>query len=274
MRELGYLEGKNFIFEFRISEGKTERLPGLAAELARAKCDVIVAAGPEAVIRAAQQAAGVIPVVMVAIDFDPVATGYIKSLRRPGVNTTGLHLQQIELTAKRMELLKELFPKARRIAVLSETTTTDQLAAARRAAQTLGIAVQPMELRDPPYNYAAIFETMKKGKPDAVLVMQAGVFFRDRTELANQSLKHKLPGAYGQSEFAEAGGLFSYGANISDIFLRVADYVDRILKGSAVAVMPVEQPTKFEVVINLKTAKALGIKVPQTILLRADRVIE
>ena len=187
---------------------------------------------------------------------------------------TGVSFQQIELTAKRMGLLKDLLPKARRIAVLSHSIVKDQLAAARTAARTLGLELQPIEVNNQPNSYTDIFQQFMKTKPDAVFVLMAGVFFTARAELASLSLKYKRPGMYGLTEFPEAGGLISYGANISDLFRVAAGYVDRILKGNKAAEMPVEQPTKFELVVNRKTATTMGITIPQSILVRADRMIE
>ena len=274
LREHGYTEGRNLVFEFRNAEGHFERLPALAAELVRTRPDVIVVTGPEVSIRAAKEAAGAISVVMIAIDFDPVATGLIKSLQRPGANMTGLSAQQIELTTKRLELIKETLPRAQRIAVLSNLSTIDQLAAIRHAAPRFGVTIQAVELGIPPHDYAAILKNAKHNGADALFVLSAGIFFRDRAQIAQQSLKQAIPGAYSQREFTEEGGLLAYGVNLSELFGRAADYVDRILKGASPANLPVEQPTKFELVINLKTAKSLGIEVPQSILLRADRLIE
>jgi len=274
LRELGYTEGRNLVLEFRNAQGRFERLHALAVELINARCDVIVATGPEVSIRAAKEAAGMIPVVMIAIDFDPVSTGLIKSLKRPGVNMTGLSAQQIDLIAKRLEMMKEMLPRTQRIAVVSNASTTDQLAMVQRVAPSFGIAIQAAELGNPPHDYAAILRTVKHNGADAVLVLSAGVFFRDRAQIVEQSLKQAIPTSYAQREYAEEGGLITYGVNLRELFAHAADYVDRILKGAVAAELPVEQPTKFELVINLKTAKALGITIPHSVLARVDEVIQ
>jgi putative ABC transport system substrate-binding protein len=274
LAELGYVQGKNFIREFRTAEGRYEKLPLLVAELVNAKCDVILASGPEVTIRAAHDGAGTIPVVMVAIDFDPVAAGLIKGLQRPGVNLTGVSFQAIELTAKRVELLRELLPRMRRIGVLSHATTRDQLAAVESTARAMKLEIKTIEAGNPPYDHDATFHQFKRSGVDAVFVLMAGTFFPDLPVLAEQSIKHRLPAIFGLSEYVAAGGLISYGANISDLFGLGAAYVDRILKGGKAADMPVEQPTRYVLAINLKTAKALGIKIPQSIMVHADKVIE
>jgi putative ABC transport system substrate-binding protein len=273
LAELGWVEGKTMAFEFRNAAGLFEKLLSLARELARTSPDVIVVTGPEVSIRAAKQAAGAIPVVMIAIDFDPVAAGLIRSLNRPGTNLTGLSAQQIDLAVKRFEMLREMLPALKRIAVLSNETTGTQLAAVTRAAFDAGVVLDVIELGDPPHDYGRLFQGARRSGADALLVLSAGVFFRDRREIVEHSIRQGFPAAYSQSEFAEAGGLLTYGADLPLLFRRAADYADRILKGTAPAELPAEQASKFDLVINARTAQLLKLTVPQALLLRADRVI-
>jgi putative ABC transport system substrate-binding protein len=273
LRRLGYIQGQNLALEIRSAEGKLERLPALAAELVRAGVDVIIAGGTEASVRAARQATTKIPVVVVAIDYDPVAHGYGSSLSRPGGNVTGVFLQQIELTAKRMELLREAFPQLARVAILWDPSATDQFKAADSAARSFGIRVQSLEIPNPG-ELPGAFAIAVKERADAVFVVTTSVFFRERAQLARLAVQRRLPAVYALREFAEAGGLMSYGTDLPDMFRRAAVYVDRIFKGAKPGDLPMEQPTKFELVINLKTAKALGLTIPPSLLARADQVIE
>ncbi len=274
LRDLGYVEGQNLIIEFRTGEGKAERYPALAAELVQRHIDVLVASGPEAVLGAARDATRTTPIVMVAIDYDPVARGYIVGLPRPGGNITGLFFQQLELTGKRLELLKETLAQLTRVAVLWDAFSADQLPAAEAAARELGVHLQPVELRQPPYDYASAFSAVAEPRAKALLPLMSPVFFRERGRLLELVRTHRLPAIFGQREFADAGGLMAYGVSFNEMFRRAADYADRILKGANPADLPVEQPTKFELVINLKTAKALGLTIPQSVLIRADQIIQ
>jgi putative tryptophan/tyrosine transport system substrate-binding protein len=274
LRDLGYVEGQNLIIEFRTGEGQAERYPALAAELVDLHVDVLLVSGPEAPLRAARDATRTIPIVMVAIDYDPVARGYIAGLPRPGGNITGLFFQQLELTGKRLELLKDVLPQLTRVAVLWDTFSADQLPAAEAAAREFGVHLQPVELRQPPYDYASALRTAVEGRAEAVLPLMSSVFFRERVPLLERLDTHRLPAIFGQREFVEAGGLMAYGASFDVMFRRAADYADRILRGTKPNDLPVEQPTKFELVINLKTAKALGITMPPSLLLLADEVIQ
>lgn len=274
LTELGYVEKKNLAFEFRNAGGRFELLPGLARDLVRTQPDIVVVTGPEASIRAAKQAAGKIPVVMIAIDFDPVAAGLIRTLNRPGTNMTGLSAQQIDLAVKRFEMLRELVPKLKHLAVLSNETTGTQLAAVTRATQAAGTTLEVIELGDPPHDYGALLQSARRNGAEALLALSAGVFFRDRREIVQQSIKNGLPAAYSQSEFAEAGGLLTYGVDLPLLYRRAAEYVDRILKGAAPAELPTEQAAKFDLILNASTAKTLRITIPQSLLIRADRVIE
>jgi putative ABC transport system substrate-binding protein len=273
LRRLGYVDGRNFAVEFRSAEGKVERLPMLAGELVRAGVDVIIAGGPEASARAARQATTTIPVVIVAIDYDPIASGYAASLARPGGNVTGVFLQQIELTAKRMELLREVFPKLARVAVLWDPSEVDQFKAAEAAGRSLGIRVQSLEIRNLD-GLPGAFAMAAKERADAVFVVVTPVFFRERVQLSKLAIESRLPAVYALREFAETGGLMSYGTNLPEMFRRAAVYVDKIFRGAKPGDLPMEQPTTFELVINLKTAKALGLTIPPSLLQRADQVIE
>jgi putative ABC transport system substrate-binding protein len=274
LRELGFAEGRNLVIEFRTAEGRIERLPELADDLARQKCDVFLAPGNEAALAAIKQASRDTPIVMVANDYDPVATGHIASLARPGGRITGVSQLQSELPAKRLELLKELLPKAKRIAVFSDTVTAGQLKAVQAGAKRLGVALQVLEFKRAPYDYESAFAESGRAKAEALLVLVSGFFVPARRQITGLALKHRLPSMFGNFLWADAGGLLSYGPNFSAFYRRAAEQVSMILKGAKPAEMPVEQPTTFELVINLKTAKALGITIPQSIRFRADRVIE
>ena len=274
LRELGFAEGRNLVIEFRGTAGRIERLPELAADLARQNCDVLLAPGTEANLAAIKQASRDTPIVMVAIDYDPVATGHIASLARPGGRITGVSQQQLELPAKRLELLKELLPKAKRIAVFSDTATAGQLKTVQVGAKRLGVALQVLEFTRAPYDYDSAVAEAVRAKAEALLVLTSGNFVPARRQIPELALKHRLPSMFGNAVWADAGGLLSYGPNFSDFYRRAAEQVSKILKGAKPADMPVEQPTTFELVINLKTAKALGITIPQVIRFRADRVIE
>ena len=274
LAELGYVEGKTLNFEFRNAGGKFELLPALARELVATRPDIILVTGPEVSIRAAKQAAGTLPVVMIAIDFDPVATGLVRTLGRPGTNMTGLSAQQIDLTVKRLHLLKEMLPNLSRVTVLSNASTGTQLAAVTSAAGKIGVTLDIVELGDPPHDYDGILTSARQSRADALFVLSAGAFFRDRAQIAQLALKHALPSTASQGEFADAGGLLAYGVDLPQLFRRAAEYLDRILKGAAPAELPVEQASKFEMVITAKTAKALRISIPQSLLARADRLVE
>ena len=274
MAELGYVEGKNASIEFRSAEGKPERFPVLLSELARQPVDVILAVGPEGSLRAAREATTTIPIVAVAIDYDPIARGYVAGLARPGGNITGVFLRQPELTAKRVELLREVVPKVRRLAIFWDAFSADQLQEAEAVARTIGLQVERFEFRDPPYRFDVPMREAAQHHARALLGLASPIFFRQRVELAEVAIKNRLPTISPFREAAEAGFLMAYGADLPDMLRRAAEYVDRILKGTKPADLPMEQPTKFEFVINLKTAKALGLTIPPSLLARADQVIE
>jgi putative ABC transport system substrate-binding protein len=275
LSELGYVEGRNVSIEFRSAEGKPERFPDLMSGLVRLGVDVILPVGPEASLRAAQQATTTVPIVVVAIDYDPIARGYVGGLARPGGNTTGLFLRQPELTPKRLELLKELVPAVRRVVVFWDAFSADQLKEAEAAARSAGLQLQRFEFRDPPYNFETPMRAAAgRQQADALLGLASPIFFRQRAELAEMAIKNRLPAIVPFREAAEAGVLMSYGASLPNMLRRAAEYIDRILKGARPADLPMEQPTKFELVINLKTAKALGLTISPSLLQRADQVIE
>ena len=274
LRELGYVEGQNVAIESRWAEGKWDRLPGLAAELVRLKVDVIVTAAPVA-IQAAKQATATIPIVMAGI-IDPVATGFVATLAHPGGNITGLSLMTLELVGKQLEILREIVPKVSRVAVLSNPAsagTEPQLRHAQGAARALGMRLQVLEARGPSEIDSA-FAAMTREQAGAVIVLVDGMFLDQRTRIADLAAKRRLPAMYGMRDHVEAGGLITYATNILDRYRRAATFVDKILKGAKPGDLPVEQPTTFELVINLKTAKALGLTIPESMLLRANEVIQ
>jgi putative ABC transport system substrate-binding protein len=272
LRDLGYVDGQSIAMEYRFAEGKVERLPELAAELVRLKVDVIVAdAGVAA--RAAQHATETIPIVCTAF-FDPVGQGFIASLARPGGNITGLSFGDPALMGKRLELLKEVVPGVTRVGYLwhAAPITARSLQETERAARALGLQLHPVEVREP-YPFDQAFATMAEAHVDALLMQPSGQFLTHRTEIVDLAVQKRLPVIFDVREFAEAGGLMAYGNSIPAVFYRLATYVDKILKGVKPAELPVEQAMKFELVINLKTAKALGLTIPPTLLFQADEVI-
>ena len=274
LRGLGLVDGQNVRIEFRMAEGRIERLPGLAEELVRANVDVIVAGGTFPSLEAARRASTVIPIVMIAIDYDPLASGMVASLSRPGGNITGVFVRQIELTAKRMEFLREIAPRARQVAILSDPFTVDQLKMAESTARTLGLRVQPVEFRTPPYDYPAAFSSVSKERSGAALLTLGPVFFRDRARIVEIAGQQRVPTMFPLPEFAEAGGLIAYGANLDATFASAAPYIDKVLKGVKPADLPIDQPKSFELVVNMKAARAMGVTIPSSLALRADRLIE
>jgi putative tryptophan/tyrosine transport system substrate-binding protein len=273
LRELGYVEGKNIVIESRYAEGKLDRLPALAAELVRLKVDVIVTSGPSGT-RAAKEATSTIPIVMTQ-DIDPVGTGFVASLARPGGNITGLSTLSPELSGKRLELLKEIAPKLSRVAVLGTSTVPGSAQAFREtelAARAFKVKLQYLDVLSPK-DIETAFRAASKGRADAVLMLTGAAFSSQRTQIADLAVKSRLPAIYIQTEFVEAGGLMSYATSITDLNRRAATYVDKILKGAKPADLPVEQPKKFELIINLKAAKQIGLTIPPNMLARADKVI-
>ena len=273
MNELGWVEGQNFSVEYGYAEGKIERLPAIAADVA-GRVDLLVAIGSEFTLGAAIQASRTIPIVMIAINYDPVARGYLTSLARPSGNVTGVFLQQVELAPKRLQLLKQAIPGATRVAVLWDVLSEDQLKAAQQATASLKVELRAIEVREAPSDLESAFREAVRGRADAALVMASTFFYRDRERIAQLALKHRLPTACAHPDDADAGNLMAYGANLADMFGRAAEYVDKILRGAKPADLAVEQPTRFELVLNLKTARTLAVAVPASLRLRADRVIE
>jgi ABC-type uncharacterized transport system substrate-binding protein len=274
LRDLGYVGGRNLTMESRWSEGRTERLPALAIELVQLRVDVIVASGTQAV-RAAKQATSAIPIVM-AVSAHPDKIGLVESLARPGGNVTGLDNVGPDLKGKQLQLLKEVAPKVSRVAVLwnpanlVETFGFKEMVA---AAVVIGVEIQSIDVRTPD-DYLAAFATVTASRADALYAFGNPINFKNRQLIADFALKSRLPSIFEERLFVESGGLMSYAPSFTDLFRRAATYVDKILKGAKPADLPVEQPTKFELVINLKTAKALGLSIPPSLLQRADQVIE
>ena len=278
LRDLGYVEGGNLVIEYRDAEGKFERLPALAAELVALKVDVIVTAEGTPAALAAKQASRTLPIVF-ATAGDPVASGLVTSLARPGGNVTGLSILGPELFGKWLELLTQALPGVKRVAVLwqrgvlSERTDKDTLKEADVAARALGVWLQFVEARGPA-DFDRAFSEMTRARAGALTVMGSNMFLGERRRLVDLSAKNRLPAVYPWREFVDAGGLMAYGPDLQDLSRRAATYVDKILKGAKPDDLPVEQPTKFELVINLKTAKTLGLTIPPSLLARADEVIQ
>jgi putative tryptophan/tyrosine transport system substrate-binding protein len=273
LRELGYVEGKNIVIESRYAEGKVDRLPALLDELVRLKVDVIVTTGPSAT-RAAKEASVTIPIVMSG-DIDPVGSGFVASLARPGGNITGLSSLSSELSGKRLELLKEIVPGLVRVTILGTSTVPGNAPALRDtevAARAFKVKLQYLDVLDAK-DIEAAFRAANKERSDGVLVLTGRVLNSYRTQVVDHAVKSRLPAIYNLPEFVEAGGLVSYAANSNDLYRRAAVYVDKILKGAKPADLPVEQPIKFEFIVNLKAAKQIGLTIPPNVLARADRVI-
>jgi len=278
LRDLGYVEGRNLVIEYRDAEGKLERLPALAAELVALKVDVIVTGGGTPTALAAKQATKTIPIVFAGVA-DPVTSGLVTSLARPGGNVTGSSNLTPELVGKRLEQLTQTVPGVSRVAVLwqpgglGERTEKEMLKGAEVAAPAVGVRLQFVEARGPE-NFDRAFSDMTRARAGALTVLPSNMFINERRRLVDLAAKHRLPTVYGLREFVDAGGLMSYGPNLADLSRRAATYVGTILEGTKPGDLPVEQPTKFELVINLKTAKALGLTIPQSVLSRADQIIE
>jgi len=277
LRELGYVEGQNLVIEYRSAKRKPERFPVIAAELVRLKVDVIVTSPGLSAIRAVQQATRTIPIVMSGVRVDPVKAGFVVSLARPGGNITGLTQLVSQLHAKRLELLKEAFPRISRVAIIwSARDQKQSMKEVEAAGQALGVQIQSLVvqrgLRDP----ESVFSAISRESPDGLIVGPSGLTLSPsrRARVIEFTAKRRLPTIFHQSRFVKAGGLMSYGVKVHDMFRRAATYVDKILKGANPAELPVEQPTEFELVINLKTAKQLGITIPPSLLLQATKVIK
>jgi putative ABC transport system substrate-binding protein len=277
LRELGYIEGQNIAIEYRYAEGKRDRFPELAAELVRLKVDIIVAAGGDPLILAAKNATKTIPIVMVGPGIDPVEAGLVESLARPGGNITGLTNIAPQLGGKRLELLKEAVPKVARVAVLYEPASRPSSLEVKEvlpvAARALRLTIQPLEVRSAD-DFERVFAALRKQRPDGFYVTTGGLMMANQKRIADLALKSRIPSMYQSREFVDAGGLMSYGADIADSYRRVAYFVDRILKGAKPTDLPVEQPTKFEFIINLKTAQQIGLTIPPELLARSNKLIK
>ena len=277
LRELGHIEGQNIAIEYRYAEGKPDRYPELLAELVRLKVDVIVVAGGDPPIRAAKNATKTIPIVMIGAGADPVEAGLIESLARPGGNVTGLTNLSLELGGKRLELFKQAVPKLARVAVLYNPADLASVREVKEvlpvAARALKLTLQPWEVRDAD-GFEKVFAAMGKQRPDGLYVPGGGALMRANIKgIASLALKSRLPSVYSSKAAVEAGGLMSYGADTADSYRLVAWYVDKILKGAKPADLPVQQPMRFEFVINLKTAKQIGLTIPPDLLPRANKII-
>jgi len=273
LRELGWTEGRTVTIEYRWADGENERAAEIAAEFVRLKVDVIVTGGTPAVV-AAKHATSTVPIVFAAAG-DPVASNLVASLARPGGNVTGLSLQQTDLASKRLELLRKLVPNLTRLAIMAHVGSPGamlEMGEAKATARTLGVAVDTFEIRGPE-DIGAAFETLK-GRADALYVCGDPLLTTNRIRIITWAMSLRLPTIYNFREYVESGGLISYGPNLPDLYRRAADYVDKILRGAKPGDIPVEQPTKFDLIINLTTAKALGLTIPEPFLLRADEVIE
>jgi ABC-type uncharacterized transport system substrate-binding protein len=277
LRDLGYIEGQNIAIEYRYSEGKVDRAPQLAADLVRLKVDIIVVAGGDRWVQAAKNATKTIPIIMVGVGRDPVEAGLIESLSHPGGNVTGITFQITELAGKRLELFKEAVPKLSRVAVLYDPTTPSTVREMKEvlpvAARALRLTVRPWEVRAAD-DFEKVFVAVNRERPDGLYVGPGQLMQNNQKRIANLAAKSRLPSMGGSKAYVDAGGLVSYGSDLADRYRRVTYYVDRILKGAKPADLPVERPTKFELVINLKTAKQIGVTIPQKVLARADKVID
>jgi putative ABC transport system substrate-binding protein len=270
---LGYVEGKNIVIEFRYAEGKLDRLPDLAAELVALKVDIIVALSPPAAL-AAKNATKTIPIVMRSTD-DPVTTGLVESLARPGGNVTGVTSMATDLIGKRLEILKEAIPRISRVAVLRNPTAPDaslKWQEVETAARALKLQIHSVEVSGP-NDFENAFKAAIKHRDQALMVLRNPLIVNNRTKIAELAVKFRLPAMYDDREFVDAGGLMSYGTDLADLHRRAATYVDKILKGRTPAELPVERPMKFEFIVNLKAAKAIGVTIEPNVLVRADRVI-
>jgi ABC-type uncharacterized transport system substrate-binding protein len=274
LRKLGFVEGRNLLVESRPVE---ESVPGAFAaanELAAWKADVLFAFGPELVLQAAAAARPPVPIVMGAANFDPIVKGYVQSLARPGGNVTGLILRWPELAVKQIELLQEAFPDRNRLGLLWDTQSADQFSAAEREAKARRLALRPLKLETTPYDFAAAFRTLAQDDVQMLIVFSSPLFSPQSAQIASLAIEHRLPTMFTLKHWVEAGGLMSYGVDFAPLMRRAASFVAKILRGAKPADLPVEQATHFEFVLNLKTANAMGLRLPTSTLLRADEVIE
>jgi putative ABC transport system substrate-binding protein len=274
MQKLGFIEGQHFTIDARANQLDSPQLLALMNELVASKTDLIIAGGTEQTLRAAVSARPAVPIVMWANNFDPIAGGYVQSLAKPGGNVTGVFTRQPELAEKQVELLREAFPQRRRLAVIWDEQTADQFEAAERRSRVLGFEIIPQKLEALPYDFPAIFRALMTRNPELLQVASGPNIGRYQQLIVDQAMQHRLPAIYIFKSYVERGGLISYGIELGSSFRRIAALVARIFRGAKPADLPVEQPTAYEMAINLKTAKAMGIELPTSILLRADTVIE
>jgi putative ABC transport system substrate-binding protein len=272
LRKLGFADGENVTIDGR--DSGAPQVFAAAAELVQAKADVLVVVGPEIPLKAAVAASRTIPIVMIAVNYDPVAGGYVGDIARPSGNVTGLVFRAPELAAKQLELLVEAFPNDKSIAVLWDSASAEQFDSAQRIAETMHLTLRSHRLENPPYDFDAAFRAIVQDGARMLLVLSGPLFTPQRAHIAELAIQHRLPTMFTFNTYVEAGGLMSYGIDIAPIFRRAASFVAKILRGAKPVDLPVEQPTSFEFALNLKTAKAIGVTLPTSILLRADRVIE
>jgi len=273
LHNLGHVETENVRFVYANAGGDVGRLPGIAANLVREGVDVIVTS-TELATRAAKDATTQIPILMVAINYDPVALGFIDSIAKPGANVTGLFFQHLELVAKRFGLFKEMLPEVKRVAVFSDAQAVEQLEQVVKSNQSIGFDLEPIHLEKAPYDFENAFSAAKRSNAEAVFVLESASIFRGRELVVRLAKEYRFPTSFAFREYVDAGGLMSYGANFSTMYRRAAEYADKILRGAKPGDLPVEQSTKFDLVINLKTAKALRLLMPPPLLAIADEVIE
>jgi len=274
LNEFGYIEGKNIAFEYRWAEGRIERAAEIAAELVHRKVDVIVTTGGEDALKAAMDATSSTAIIMIAVNYDPVERGFVTSIARPAGNVTGLFFRRPELVEKQMEVLTETFPQRKHVGILWDAISTVLFEAASRTASSLGLEIRPLRLEKPPYDFAGAFRTLAENGADMLYVLSSVYFNEHRSALAQLAIHHRLPTMFVSNLYVEAGGLMSYGPSLLAMYRRAADYVDRLAKGAKTADLPIEQPNKFDLVLNVRTAKALGITLPPQLIARADEVIE
>ncbi len=274
LRQLGWTEGQNLTIEHRYSTDPGIDLAAQVAELVSSNIDALVAVGPELVLQTAFAATRTIPIAMIAINFDPIARGYVSSLARPGGNVTGIFFRQLELAQKQLELLTQAFPDRTKAVALYDALSADQFEAAKRAAESINLQFHGLKLENPPYDFEAAFRVLAQGSPQMLLVLSSGYFTPSQSLIAALAAQHRLPTMFIFKTYVEAGGLMSYGVDYVAMHRRIAAFVGKILDGAKPADIPVEQPTRFEFVVNLRTAKAIDVQIPLSILLRADEVIE
>jgi putative tryptophan/tyrosine transport system substrate-binding protein len=274
LRQRGWVEGQNLSIEYRYVNDPKVDLAAQVAELVRSGIDLLVAQGSESVLQTAVNATRTIPIAMIAVNFDPIAHGYVSSLARPGGNVTGIFFRQLELAQKQLELLTQAFPERKRVAALYDTLSADQFAASEKTAAQMNLQLHGVKLEKPPYDFKAAFDVLAQGSPQMLLVLSSAYFTSSQSLIAALAIERRLPTMFIFQSYVEAGGLMSYGADLVAMQRRLADYVEKILEGAKPADIPVEQPTKFDLTVNLKTAKAIGVEIPLSIQLRADQVIE